>query len=250
MRFTAAVCQTFFSSALLLENITHATRAYPDCIEAPFLVNGGSGVQLTVSNFIEDGAVAEGCHGGNCDKTSVFRVSSALACAKVCSKLPDCDWWSVSVSFESEHLNRTLCHVVNTSGAANVSGTRPTNSSSGHRSCAPTVWPSCILQNSFVSPSGYSELWINATSLLGLAQRGSGCHDDDCEFTDRFKTPSIHGCTMICSHLQECRYWSVTTEEDDSHICWLRRGKYKFAELQGSISGDAECASWAPHPES
>ena len=157
-----------------------------------------------------------------------------------------CDWWSTAQSFESEHVNRTMCHMVATNGTTSVNGIKTPNSTTGHRSCSLSGWPSCIVQSSFISGIGYSELWIDATTQLGFPPDHHSCVNNDCKFTDRFHVSSTEECATVCSRLDECKYWSVTTQENTSLVCWLRRGKYKTVDSTGSVSGDAECASSSP----
>lgn len=244
MHILCRSCQTIISF-LLVYSSDGFVQDYPNCTEHSFEVKADSRVEINVAELIEVGAVADFCGGNSCHTASSFQVGDTDDCARICSKIARCDWWSSRRTFESFHLNISSCSLFNTNRSLNVSGIRTSNVTSGHRSCSPSAWPDCANQATFIPGRGYSELWIDASVRVGLPSDHPSCHSNNCALTDRFHVEVLSDCTAICSKIPECKFWSVSVEPIGL-TCWLRRGRFTSVSKEGAVSGDRACALDAP----
>ena len=233
---------------LLLAPRFDSSVEFPKCTQERFSISLEANARINVGAYREVGAIAENCENSDCRSTAIFRTRSTDSCSLVCSKVIRCDWWSATVEFESQHINRTICRLFNERGGNAVPGKPSTDSVSGHKSCSPSLWPGCGYQDAFFAGTGYSELWIDATSLLGGPANDTSCYNDECLLTDRFRVSSVGECTSVCARMPACKFWSVTSPSPEYMICWLRRGKFQTLDSPGAVSGDADCARHAPLP--
>lgn len=67
---------------------------WPDCAERHSLIrNANRGLFIDASVF----GAASGCFMSDCHNTDKFAVTNMDACARVCSEVPECFWWSFGV---------------------------------------------------------------------------------------------------------------------------------------------------------
>ena len=223
---------------------TTVPASYPNCTEANFSIRNATLAHVNVADFVDDGAVGENCS-SDCTSSHVFRVRSADSCSLICSKSSTCDWWTADQTF-ANYLNTTTCYLYSTGGtSAAVSGVRIGNSTSGHKGCSPSVWPSCVQRDSFVSARGYTQLWIDAVTRLQMDESDPSCHNQNCPVTDRFRIESVEHCATVCTRMPRCEFWSVAID-GGIQTCWLRKSSFKTEVVQGAISGSRECAMSAP----
>lgn len=236
-------------SSLISRAVCHdnaQSHLYPNCSTESSAVDAQSNVQIKVSDFLEVGGVADDCDDSICEAASRFRAISVYDCSLICSKVQKCEWWSAHQLFESAHINKTICSLYNNGGLPTVSSVMVVNATSGHKTCSPSLWSTCVEHHSFVEGRGYSELWVNATSRFGLPKYDKSCHEGNCDITDRFEVSSVSHCTAICSRVPECNYWSVMVNSE-AFTCWLRRDKLSTSNITGAVSGDKTCAHHAPY---
>lgn len=211
----------------------NASAAFPNCAEAGFEI-GPSAVEVEVNpvNFLEDGTTGLVSNHG-------FEVISMEACSLVCAKATACNWWSLR--------NESMCTLYNSNGTQSIAGTR-TNGTvvTAHSSCSPSTWPKCVTQDVYISSTGYSELWINATALLEISRNDKSCYKVDCHFTDKFRIHSPEQCATVCSRHEHCNYFIVGSEQSVP-TCWLRRSQSQNETRLGFVSGSRSCASHAPY---
>lgn len=223
----------FMKISVTLPLLVHAAK-FPDCAEQGFLIKSDIPILSLddVSNYLEEGVT--GAVFGN-----KFTVLSAEACTRVCSRVESCDWWSVT--------NGTLCALYNNNGLATVAGTRVDGGDMvGHKSCSLSIWPDCLSRDTFVSNAGYSELWFNATAILGLPRGHPSCYNSDCHLTDKFKVESVAACATVCSRYPGCAHFSFGSH-NGTNECLLRRSQFRNYTLPGYVSGDSSCASDSPY---
>ena len=224
---------------------TAALSDFPSCSEDSFSIQSDTFVRVNVSDYLEVGAVATDCDDGICESAHQFQTISSYNCSVVCAKSGDCEWWTATQIFESLHLNRTICSLFKNEGTTSIPGVRSSNSTSGHRSCSPSLWPLCLEKGVFIERNGYSELWVNAHERFGLPVNDPSCYNSSCVLTDSFRVHNIEHCTAICSRTKECKFWSAT-KEDLGLSCWLRRDRISISNNTDAVSGNKTCAHHAP----
>lgn len=231
---------------LLLSPII-ASHIYPNCTQTPFFVTTGSPIAINPADFLEIGVVSDDCEDTVCQATSSFRVNSTEACGTSCSRISGCDWWSASIIWTTPRINRTICHLFSSNGSSSVEGVKIENSTSGHKNCSINYWPSCVRYDHFSQSRGYSELWINASKMMGLPAEHSQCNLGNCTLTDSIPVSSIEKCAALCGRMEKCHSWSVTSEQEIGYKCWFRRHVFKMIEQKGAVSGDSTCGNHSPY---
>jgi hypothetical protein len=126
---------------LLLNSPLLATTLYPNWIEDGYAISLEPNLRINAGAYREVGVIAESCNQSDCRSTAIFRTSPVDACALTCSKAVGCDWWSATVEFESQHINRTVCRPFDSKGSSTVPGVRFENSLSRSKACSNSVWP-------------------------------------------------------------------------------------------------------------
>jgi hypothetical protein len=220
---------------------------YPNCTETDFFVTSEDSVFVRPSDFSELGAVAEDCIDHGCQASSTFRVNSSASCSNICARIPACDWWSSLWTVATPLINRTICHLFSTKGSTMVKGVKHESAVSGHKSCSLNVWPNCVLLNSFIPNTGFTELWINAVTVFALPGNDDLCHQGNCNLTDSIPVSSVEKCASLCGRMEKCHSWSTTSEENSRLKCWFRRHVVKIVERKGAASGDSVCGNHSPY---
>jgi hypothetical protein len=227
---------------------------YPNCTEHGFIVSDSVITsKIRVFHYLDDGALIDP-HNDSCElhdekcanlakqnEAYRFRVNSTDACGLICFRSGVCDWWMS----ESVGINHTMCSLYHTHGELSINGHRDplrmNTTTTGHKSCTLSNWPVCVEQQSLIMNSGYAELWLNASMVLGSPTSSPLCHEGNCGLTDKFPSHSIEECASVCSRIWHCNHWSF-----GGGICYLRTTRVKTQIIGGYVSGDRACARGSP----
>ncbi|KAF4686137.1 hypothetical protein FOZ60_005630 [Perkinsus olseni] len=235
--------RTAFCSILLPGLAAAAAAAaavdFPACVLSDTTMTGEEdyGLKINVANFLEYGALPEGCSPDKCSDTVKFGVKDAASCAMVCSKSVDCQQWTFGV--ESTMYKCWLW--------AQTAGQEfRRDFSSGARECSPSIWPDCIEQETIIRNAGKA-VWFDATVFGSDAI--DGCYASDCSFTDKFIVNEPSECGSTCAKLPDCEFWTYG-QEDGLTKCWLRTADDGREHNTTFISGNRACGLAAPERRS
>uniref|UniRef100_A0A7S1PRJ8 Apple domain-containing protein n=1 Tax=Alexandrium catenella TaxID=2925 RepID=A0A7S1PRJ8_ALECA len=99
----------------------------------------------------------------------------------------------------------------------------------------------CVERNTVLRHAGEHGIFVDASLYAH-----SGCFQNDCGMTDKFRAADLGVCGRACSELEECTHWSFGYQ-DGMTKCFLRKSDGGRETLMGSFSGGKACAP-APLP--
>eukprot|EP00812_Abedinium_dasypus_P007673 NODE_1977_length_1021_cov_110.881988.p1 GENE.NODE_1977_length_1021_cov_110.881988~~NODE_1977_length_1021_cov_110.881988.p1 ORF type:complete len:290 (-),score=64.46 NODE_1977_length_1021_cov_110.881988:125-994(-) len=102
---------------------------------------------------------------------------------------------------------------------------------------AQEAFPACVEEGIVYRHEGRHGVFADVSHFGTM-----GCWNEDCTYSDKFRSHSMGLCARACAAVDGCGFWSYGTQpQDGGWMCYLRKGGTARQELLEFYSGTSAC---------